>query len=241
MTDITARLRHILGSMEDLRRDMGDLSEEIWKDIDHNDPVKLQQGFNFKQAFNEKRAVFDDALEDLATLIGNYPKLAVAPKAETPTVDNSSGLPSPTLSKPPPQAETETPAADEISDDYKHSLPFGFTLGDKTFTGLSTWAVFYETFLQEMEKRHQDKFFELPDNNLFATSQDHPMFARSPDELREPAKIVDGVYAEVQLSIDTVLQNLKHLVRVFDLPTDSLKILLKEQKRGTVMSKSIAA
>ena len=241
MTDITAKLRNILGTLEDLRKDMGTLSEEIWKDIDHNDPVQLQQGFAFKQVFNDKRGAFDDAVEDLATHLKKHPKLDQKEPTASAPQESSIANPPATAAPPRPQAELETQAATDISDDYKHSLPFGFTLDDKTFTGLSTWAVFYETFLQEMEKRNHEKFLQLPDTKIFAASAEHPMFARSPDSLREPAKIVDEVYAEVHLSIDTILQNLKQLVRVFGLPTDSLKILLKEQKRGTVMSKSIAA
>jgi hypothetical protein len=241
MTDITARLRHILGVMEDLRMDMGVLSEEIWKDIDHNDPAKLEQGFKFKQIFNDKRVVFDDAAEGLATLLRNYPNPDLDKGPAKPHEDTSSEGPPPALTKPRPQPEMEPQAEQDLNEDYKHSLPFGFTLDDKTFTGLSTWAVFYETFLQEMEKRYHDKFMKLPDKNIFGSSQDDPMFARSSEQLREPVKIVDGVYAEVRLPISAILQNLKNLVREFGLPADSLKILLKEQKRGTVMSKSIAA
>ena len=92
-----------------------------------------------------------------------------------------------------------------------------------------------------MEKRHHDKFLKLPERNVFGSSLDNPMFAHNSEKLREPVEIVDGVYAEVHIPISVILQNLKNLVREFGLPADSLKILLKEQKRGTVMSKSIAA
>lgn len=239
MTDIKERLRHILGMMEDVRKDMGTLSEEIWKDIDHNDPVQLAQGVTFKQVFNDKRCVFDDAVEDLATHLKNHPKLDIEEGTATAPGDTSSGTQHHALTTPRPQAEAQ--AESDINHDYKHSLPFGFTLDDKTFTGLSTWAVFYETFLQEMEKRYHDKFLKLPETDVFSTAADHPMFARSSERLREPVKIVDEVYAEVQLPISAILQNLKYLAQEFGLPADSLKILLKEQKRGTVMSKSIAA
>jgi hypothetical protein len=63
------RTRAILEDLEAARENLLALSEEIWLSIDHNDPESLEDGVQFKRAYNEKLAAFDALASDLSTMI----------------------------------------------------------------------------------------------------------------------------------------------------------------------------
>ena len=50
------RTRHILQDLEAVRENLLALSDDIWLSIDHNDSEALEEGVQFKRAYNEKMA-----------------------------------------------------------------------------------------------------------------------------------------------------------------------------------------
>ncbi len=239
--DIKFRTRHLVSAIEKIQEDLEVFSEEIWKNIDHNDAEKLEAGVKLKQAYNEKRKAFNVAAQSLSSLLQSHAKGNSSAESVKAEAESASDIPIEKSTETEPKPKTERSKEQELNEDFKITVPFGFTLEDKTFTGLSNWSVFYETFLREMAKRDQQKFSELPDRDAFRTEEGKTMFAKSADVLRDPLPILENVFAEVDLPLELIIQNIKNLVREFNVSTDSMKILLKEKKRGTVMAKSIAA
>ena len=53
------RTLQILEDLEAVRENLLELSGEIWGNIDHNDTEAMDQGVQFKRAYNEKSRAFD--------------------------------------------------------------------------------------------------------------------------------------------------------------------------------------
>ena len=69
------RTREILEDLEAVRENLLALSDDIWLSIDHNDPQALEQGVEFKRAYNDKAAAFDQVASELSALIQQYTSL----------------------------------------------------------------------------------------------------------------------------------------------------------------------
>src|SRR4051794_21921796 len=67
-----ARIRRILEDLEAVRENLLALSDDIWLNIDHNDPQGLEEGVQFKRAYNEKMAGFDRLASELSALIQQF-------------------------------------------------------------------------------------------------------------------------------------------------------------------------
>src|SRR6266545_310217 len=53
------RIREMLEDLEAVRENLLALSDEFWQSIQHNDPEALEEGVQFKRAYNEKLAAFE--------------------------------------------------------------------------------------------------------------------------------------------------------------------------------------
>ena len=71
-TSAEDRTRHILQDLEAVRENLLALSDDIWLSIDHNDSEALEEGVQFKRAYNEKMAAFDTLASELSAMVQQY-------------------------------------------------------------------------------------------------------------------------------------------------------------------------
>lgn len=243
-TDIRESVSGVGEHLEQLRAQLEGLSEAIWRGIDHDDPVRLEEGVRFKQTFNERRAALEDAMGAMLELLRRYPQSGPGKGAGAqPEAERGFEI------DPEPEAAAEAPAraaaenapAAGLVADLEKKVPFGFVFSGQTFTSASAWPLFYESVLQELYGRAPEKLSRLADPPGTLESGGRRLFARVPDGLDDPLPIADALFAEADLDPSTVLQVIRRLVRELGYPLDSFKILLKEKNRGTVETFSIAA
>src|SRR5947209_2973274 len=77
------RTRQILEDLEAVRENLLALSDDIWNAIDHNDPQALEEGVQFKRAYNEKMAGFDQVAVELSRLTQQYTAVRLEAAEET--------------------------------------------------------------------------------------------------------------------------------------------------------------
>src|SRR5437660_6954015 len=77
------RTRQILEDLEAVRENLLALSDDVWLSIDHNDTQSLEEGVQFKRAYNEKMAAFDLLATDLSSLIQQYTAVRLEADEET--------------------------------------------------------------------------------------------------------------------------------------------------------------
>lgn len=258
MRPMQSSLRHVMSAIENLRDDLKALSDTIWSSIDHNDPASLEQGFRFKQAFNQRWCALDEAAEALWRLlkeehaedeegVADQPPPGAKPKARSGKEPAQKVKVSevrgdePPGTQPPDAEEAALDADSEVADDFKGKTPFGFVLGGKTFTSPSNWGLFYQTLLQALEKQYPEALDRLPERKAWRDPRGKPLFARTREPLRRPLEVTEQLYAEADLPLNLMLQGMRQLARELKLSADALKILLKEDRRGTVETKPLAA
>lgn len=246
MSDIDSRIHRILSNLADVREELLDLSDAIWRAIDHNDPAELERGFNFKQAYNEKRAAFDLVAGELSEIVREYAQGDLAPEAvlgeeiET-EVESDQVREVETLPEPSAEAHIVEGLHAEvqygIDDDFAGRSPFGFVLEERVVTGLRSWEFLYLTFLQEMAKRNWETFSGLPEVAVFQPGD--TMFSRDSGVLRKALQVTEEMYAEGDLSVTTMLDNIRVLLAEFGIPADALKVMIKVEKSGVVESRTL--
>ncbi len=254
MRNLQASLRHVMSAIENLRDDLKGLSDTIWTSIDHNDPKSLEQGFRLKQAFNERWIALDEAAEALWLLLEQErdqeteqpppkpkPGLKSKPRDEEPVKVTENRETEVETGEESPPAAAPTEAEPEVAEEFKGRTPFGFMLGGRTFTSPGNWGLFYQTLLQELAKQYPEAFERLPERKAWRDPSGKPLFARVPGALRRPLEVTERLHAEADLPLDRLIQGMRQLARELKLPPDGLKILLKEDRRGTVETKPLAA
>jgi hypothetical protein len=237
---IDEQLREVRDGLEQIEEKLETLSSAIWQDIDHEHRDRLEQGVRFKQRFNERRASLMESIEQMVALLREYPRsdpgsgiTQLAEDVAQPQEEVAAAPSAPAVGEP----GTTSPVAAGLD----QKVPFGFVLGGRTFTSASAWPLFYEALLQELYGRSPEKVSGLADAPGGFKLAGRALFARAPDLLDDPLPIADAIFAEADLSPESLIQVIKELMGHMGFPLDSFKILLKEKNRGTVETLSLAA
>lgn len=252
MGNMQSSLDHVMSAIENLRDDVKALSDTIWTSIDHNDPKSLEQGYRLKQDFNERWLALDGAAEALWQLLkqqrdeaaeGPPAKSKPDPKSKARVKDQTPELrvaEQEAIEEEPPAAERAA-GESEVAEEFKGKTPFGFMLEGRTFTSPGNWRLFYQMLLQELARQYPETLERLQERKAWRDARGKPLFGRKPETLRQPLEVTEGLYAEADLPLGLMLQGIRQLARELKVPPDSLKILLKEDRRGTVETKPLAA
>jgi hypothetical protein len=262
---IDSPIRGLRRQLERMGAELEAVSGEIWRNIDHDDATRLEQGVAYKQRFNQRRSPLEAAVAEMLVVLRDYPLSDPSPgEAATPRVVNLPTAPVPisAASAPagalgalrgqaaPSLTPTVTPAVTQVREarsanptlvDLGQKVPFGFVLSGQTVTSASAWPLFYEALLEELYQRNPEQLSRLADNGGGFLHGGKPLFARLPAGLDDPLPVAEALFAEADLSPEELLEVIKGLLREIGYPLDSFKILLKEKNRGTVETLSIAA
>jgi hypothetical protein len=80
---IQDRVRRMLEDLEAVRENLLGLSDDIWLNIDHNDPEGLEEGVEFKRSYNEKMAAFNKLATELSDLVQQFTKVQLEAEEQT--------------------------------------------------------------------------------------------------------------------------------------------------------------
>ena len=216
------RTRQILEDLEAVRENLLALSDDIWRSIDHNDPQALEEGVQFKRAYNEKMAAFDQVAAQLSELVQQYTAVRLEAAEETGAGDRERN------ERIIAELNREVPHA--LDENFTFKRPHGFILDGQATTGITTWRRLYELLCQQLLRRDANRFHALPDNADFISSRGNRSFARDPSELRSASLIGDGIHAEINLSANSVGDMIRRLLVAFDIPTDRLQLFLRQDR-----------
>jgi hypothetical protein len=240
--EIGRRVAEAIRRLEDLGKGLEGLSADIWQAIDHEDEERLASGVRFKQQYNARRRELGGAADRMLALLKAFPDsgpgrgAAVEPAPGMQAAESETEPPEPVAA-----ASVVEAGAPPLLRDLDQKAPFGFILSGQTFTSASAWPLFYEALLQEFYGRDPAKLSRLADEPGGFTYRGRPLFARVPDRLEDPLPVTDAIFAEADLDPEVIIQVIRSLIAELGYPLESFKILLKEKKRGTVETLSIAA
>ena len=217
------RIRKILGDLEAVQENLLALSDDIWLNIDHNDPQGLEDGYKFKKAYNEKIAEFSQISDCISNLVQQYTNVKTS-------IDEASGNNEEQNDRIVRELNHEEPH--RLDEDFTYKRPYGFILEGKGTTGVTTWKRLYELISRELFSKDPERFMGLTEDPDFITNRNNHYFSRNPDELRSSFEIAEGFYAEVNLSANSITNLLEQLLAAHDISADNVQIFLREDRNA---------
>lgn len=220
--DATSRTRDILEDLEAVRENLLALSDHIWQSIDHNDSEALEAGVEFKRAFNAKAAGFDSAASELSELVQQYTSVRLDEAEESGGTDlatNERII-----------NELNREESHYLDEDFTYKRPHGFILDGEGTHGITTWQRLYELVLRALHDRDSGKLAGLCDHPDFTTSRGNPTFTRTPERLRKSLEVAPGLYAECNLSANSIRDVLNRVLNAYDYTRQDLLVFLRQDR-----------
>ncbi|MCA9063651.1 MAG: hypothetical protein KDA96_11350, partial [Planctomycetaceae bacterium] len=187
-----------------------------------NDPQALEEGVEFKRAYNEKSIAFDRVAPELSALVQQYTSISLEEGERTGAVDrehNERII-----------AELNREEPHSLDEDLTYRRPYGFILDGEGTTGIRTWKRLFEVLCQQPLKRNPQRFHELPNNPDFISNRGHHGFSLNATDLRSASLIGDGIHAEINLSANMVRDVISRLLDTFEISHDKLKLFLRQDR-----------
>ncbi len=219
---MTDRTLQILRDLEAVRENLLALSDEIWLSIDHNDADALEEGVEFKRAYNSKLSAFDALSSEISQLVQEFTRVDLAIEEESGDDDSQKNQ------RIIEQLNREQPHS--IDEDFTFKRPHGFILDGAATTGITTWRRLYEIVCVALIRRDVELFCSLFNHDKFVSSRGHRQFTADPSVLRSPSQLEEGIYTEINLSANGLRDVIRNLLDVYDLPRDRLQIFLREDR-----------
>jgi hypothetical protein len=219
------RIRQILTDHERVNEHLLALSDYIWLSIDHNDSEALRTGVEFKAEYNERLTAFAREAGALSALIQRFTAVevddATAPPREPHSDENQRRI-----------RELDRSVPHTLLEKFVYKRPFGFVLQGRAYTGVSTWRRVYELVCRQLAEQDLARFTGLPRNSRFISSQGNPAFSTDPDRLRDALSIAPEIYAEANLSADSIVESIRRLLHEFGIPEAEMRIYLREDRNA---------
>ena len=220
------RTRAILEDLEAVRENLLGLSDEIWASIHHNDPQALEEGVEFKRAYNQKMAAFDALASELSALIQQFTSVRLEAAEQTgqeSIMENTRII---------QDLNREVPHS--LAEDFTFKRPHGYILDGQAATGITTWRRVFELICRQLLQHDPARFRTLPDNPDFISRRGNRSFSRTAEALRSAWKIEDGLYAEINLSANGLRDTIASLLDAFGIPRDQLRLFLRQDRDADV-------
>lgn len=221
---IKLRVQTILNNLDTTREQLLALSDDVWLSIDHNDNDALQQGIQFKKAYNTKFKEFDKLAQDLSVLVQQFTNINLDQQVQE-TETSSRSAESQRIIKALDSSETHS-----LSEDFTYKRPYALKLEKKVFTDVVTWKRMYSHVCKYLAQKDISKFKQLPVSPSFVSTRGNSCFSSKPDSLRSPMKIIDGVYAETNYSANHLRDRIKELLQYFRIPLTECTVYLREDR-----------
>ena len=223
---MTNTIRNILQDLERVRENMLALSDDIWLSIDHNDPEALQEGVDFKKAYNERMIGFDRLSSEISELVQQYTAVRIdEPEEEAQPAQESDQQKNERIIR-----DLDREEAHAIGEDFTFKRPYGFVLCGQGFKEVNTWRRIFEQVCRILNARDTDRFNGLPDNPDFKTRRGNVYFSTDPDKLRVASEVVPGLFAEVNLSANHLRNLIRDLLKTFQIPETDITIYLRQDR-----------
>jgi len=216
------RTLQILEDLEAVRENLLALSDDVWLSIDHNDPDALEEGVQFKRAYNEKTRAFDQVASELSAMIQQYTRVPLESDERSGEGDRERNERI--------VLELNREVAHSIDENFKFRRPHGFILDGQAAMGVKTWKRVFELVCQQLMRRDPDRFRALPDNPSFITNRGGRRFSRNSEELRSATEIGEGMFAEINLEANDLCRMLRLVLAAFDIPAAAIRIFLREDR-----------
>jgi hypothetical protein len=215
------RITQILTDLERVRENLLALSDDVWLSIEHNDSQALQKGFEFKLAFNKKLDTFNQITSDISSLVQQFTEVPI----ETVTVAEKGSPENERIIR-----ELDLVQSHTIEESFTYKRPYGFVLQGQAYKDVKTWRKLYELFCQQLAANDLNRFKDFLESPEIKTPRGGLIFYNEPTKLREALEVASSIYAEGNLSANSIRDKIKLLLSVFGINSQELSIYLREDR-----------
>ncbi|MFL9458478.1 MULTISPECIES: hypothetical protein [Nostocales] len=217
------RVQQILTDLERVQENLLALSDDIWLNIEHNDSQALQKGFEFKLAFNGKLDNFNQVTSDISTLIEHFTHVSAerVDVACEGTVEHDRII-----------RELDSTQPHTIDESFTYKRPYGFVFMGQAYKGVSTWKSLYKLFCVQLAAKDINRFKDFIESSEAKAPRGGAMFATEPTQLRSALEIAPGIYAEGNLSANSIRDRMKSLLVAFEISFDEISFYLREDRNA---------
>ncbi len=224
MTASEKTISSILKDLTNVHENLLSLSNDIWNSIDHNDPEKLDRGYEFKKEFNRLLDDFEKNKNDISVLVSQFTGVKVD---EQPKVVNKDDSENQRIIKELNQNEPH-----EITEDFTFKRPTAFIFNGCAYTDLNNWVDLYVQFVACAAKMNPGRLKEMAELPDFISKQNKKYYSPDKNDFRRPAKIMNDFYVEVNLSANDLAKRIMEILTHLGMKTADITIYLRQDRNA---------
>lgn len=224
MTSSEKTISSILKDLTNVHENLLSLSNDIWNSIDHNNPEKLDEGYQFKKEFNRLLDDFEKNKNAISVLVSQFTgvKLDESPK-EINKEDSENQRIIKELNKNEPH---------EVTEDFTFKRPTAFIFNGCAYTDLNNWTEFYIQFVAISAKINPTKIKEMAELPELISKQNRKYYSTDKKDLRKPAKIMNDFYVETNLSANDFAKRIVEILAQLEFKASDITIYLRQDRNA---------
>lgn len=224
MTTSEKTISSILKDLTNVHENLLSLSNDIWNSIDHNNPEKLDEGYQFKKEFNRLLDDFEKNKNDISVLISQFTGVKID---ERPIIVEKEDSENQRLIK-----ELNKNEPHEIDEDFTFKRPTAFIFNGCAYTEMNNWTELFVQFVASSAKINPAKIKEMAELPELISKQNRKYYSTDKNDLRKPAKIMDDFYVETNLSANDFAKRIIEILTQLKMRTADITIYLRQDRNA---------
>ncbi len=224
MTASEKTIESILTDLTNVHENLLSLSNDIWNSIDHNNPEKLDEGYQFKKEFNRLLDDFEKNKNDISVLVSQFTGVKVD---EQPIVVEKEDSENQRLIK-----ELNKNEPHEIDEDFTFKRPTAFIFNGCAYTEMNNWTKLYVQFVASAAKLNPARIKEMADKPELISKQNKKYYSADKSELRRPAKIMNDFFVETNLCANDFAKRIIEIINQLGMKTSDITIYLRQDRNA---------
>lgn len=213
----------MLDQLNEVREKFLSLPDDMLLNIDPRNNESLTTGVNFIKEYNDTLDNFIENAERLTAMVEAH--FSIDPEESVEKTNNNNGQTRDRII-----AELDKTEPHYLEENFTYKRPYGFVFGKAAYKGIKTWRMLYVKFLQELANEYSPKMNSLPNEEKFISNRGKAQFSDNASDFRVAAKINSKLYTEVNLSANSLRDNMKSLLQYVGHSEKDMKIYLREDR-----------
>lgn len=224
MTASEKTIASILKDLTNVHENLLSLSNDIWNSIDHNNPEKLDEGYQFKKEFNRLLDDFERNKNDISVLVSQFTGVKID---EQPIVVEKEDFENQRLIK-----ELNKNEPHEIDEDFTFKRPTAFIFNGCAYSEMNNWTELYVQFVASAAKLNPAKVKEMANMPELISKQNKKYYSTDKKEVRKPAKIMNDFFVETNLSANDFAKRIIEIINQLGMKTSDITIYLRQDRNA---------
>ncbi len=224
MTASEKTIASILKDITNVHENLLSLSNDIWNSIDHNNPEKLDEGYQFKKEFNRLLDDFEKNKNDISVLVSQFTGVKID---EQPIVVEKEDSENQRIIK-----ELNKNEPHEIDEDFTFKRPTAFIFNGCAYTEMNNWTELYVQFVASAANLNPAKVKEMANMTELISKQNKKYYSTDKNDIRKPAKIMNDFFVETNLSANDFGKRIIEIINQLGMKTSDITIYLRQDRNA---------